>query len=112
MSIAEGRVTKYACVRRRLSTWLREPALSSTIVFHIAKRLASGAREAEIEFFHVLVLRELGCGAIHDHAPVFQDISIVGEAQRDIGVLLGEKEAHLFLLIQIADDLEYLLDDL
>ena len=49
---------------------------------------------------------------IHHDAAVFEDVAIVGVAQRDIGVLLGKQEADTFSLIQVAHDLEDLLDDL
>src|ERR1700736_6513857 len=89
-----------------------EPALAATVMLHVAEALASGARQAEVELLHVLVSGQLSRRAIHHHAAVFENVTVVREAKRDIGVLFRKQEADVLVLVQVADNLEDLLDDL
>src|SRR5439155_23648871 len=84
-----------------------QPAFSAAIMLHVAKRFASRRRETEIKLLDVLVLRQVGRRPVHHNAAVLEDVAIIGEAQRDVRVLLREKEAHFLLLVQVANDLEY-----
>ena len=67
---------------------------------------------AEVEFLDVLVVGERLGVAVHHHAAVLQNVAVAREAQRHIGVLLGEQERHAFLVVEVFDDHENLLDDL
>src|SRR5579885_1896332 len=96
---------------RRCAT-LGEPALAPAVMLHVAIALAAGGGEAEIELLHILVGAERRGAAIHDHAAVLEDVAVIGVAQRDVGVLLGEQEAHPSVAIEAPYDLEDLPDDL
>src|SRR5256885_11678170 len=74
-----------------------QPAFSAPIRFHVAEALAAAGGKAEIELLHVLVLGERGAFAVHHHAAVFEDVAVVGVLERDVGVLLGQKKAHVLL---------------
>src|SRR5450755_2029957 len=89
-----------------------EPALAAAVVLHVAKAFPPTARQPEVELLDVLVSRQLGRCAVHHHAAILENVSVVGEAQRDIGVLFRKQKAHLLVLVQVANDLEDLLDDL
>src|SRR5262245_13706622 len=89
-----------------------EPALSAAVGLDVAEALAASGGEAEVELLDVLVIGERLALAVHHHPAVLQDVAVVCVAQRDVGVLLGEQEAHLFLAVQLAHDLEDLLDQL
>src|SRR5271166_1969180 len=91
---------------------LREPALAPLVVLDVAIALATAAGKPEVEFLHVLVRAQGLSGAVEDDAAVLEDVAVIGKAERDVGVLLGEEEAHPLLLVEAADDLEDLLDDL
>src|SRR6266545_3728226 len=98
--------------RRARANRSRQPPLAASVVLHVAERLTPRRRQPEVELLHVLVLRELGRRAIHHDAAGLENVAVVGEAQRDVGVLLGQEEAHRLVAIQVAHDLEDLLDDL
>src|SRR4051794_24118005 len=90
----------------------RQPALAAAVEFDVAVAFAAGGGQTEIEFLDVLVLAQRGRLAIHDDPAVFQDVAVIGIAQRDIGVLLGDDKADAGLLVEPGDDLEDLLDQL
>src|SRR5688500_13169609 len=74
-----------------------EPTLSPAVGLHVAKAAAPARRIAEVKLLHVLVVGERFAFTVHHHAPVLEDVAVIGIAQRDVGVLLGEQEAHPFL---------------
>ena len=78
----------------------------------VAKRLAAFAADAEVEFLDVFILPERRGIAVEHDAPGLQDETVIGIAQRDIGVLLGKQEGNALLFVQPLEDLEYLLDQL
>src|SRR5688572_733868 len=78
-----------------------KPAFSSPVGLDVAEAFAAARREPQVELLHVLVLGELLAGAVHHHAAVLEDVAVVGVAQRDVGVLFGEQEAHAFLAVQL-----------
>src|ERR1700686_1675892 len=108
------------CIAVERSSWLTrsagahssEPALAAGVMLPVAEAVASGARQAEVELLHVLVSGQLPRRTIHHHAAVFENVTVVREAKRDIGVFFTNQEAHVLLLVQVEDDLEDLLDDL
>src|ERR1043166_6267158 len=65
---------------------------------------------AQIELAHVLVLDQLGAGALEHDAPDLQHIAIMRRLQRHVGILLDQQHGHLLLLVEAADDAEDLLD--
>src|SRR6266851_5784350 len=89
-----------------------EPALAPAVMLDVAIALAAAGGEAEIELLDVLVGAQAGRRAVEHDAAVLEDVAVIGVAQRDVGVLLGEEEAHPGVAVQAADDLEDLLDDL
>src|SRR6266705_5398998 len=68
---------------------LRKPALAATIVLGVAERLASPARDAEVEFLHVLIVGERLGLAVEHHAAVLENVAVARVAERHVGVLLG-----------------------
>src|SRR5215468_4985783 len=90
----------------------RQPALAAAVVLDVAVALAAAGGEAEVEFLDVVVGAQPLAGAVHDHPTILEDVAVVGIAERDVGVLLRQQEAHLALTIEPADDLVDLLDDL
>src|SRR5581483_6722417 len=89
-----------------------EPPLPAPVVLDVTEAPATARGDPEVELFHVLVRGELLRGAVHDGAPVLQDVAVVGVAQRDHGVLLGQQEAYPLLPVQTLHDAEDFLDDL
>src|SRR5579883_414531 len=69
-----------------------EPALAPAVMLDLAVAFAPGGGKAEIELLHILVAAQGLRRAIHDDAAVLEDVAIIGIAQRDVGVLLGEQE--------------------
>src|SRR5687768_7097235 len=91
---------------------LRQPALTAPVMLGIAVALALVSAQAQVKLLHVLVARKRRGRAVHDYASGFEDVAVIGIAQRDVGVLLREQEAHALFLVQVAHDLENFLDDL
>src|SRR5436190_4260970 len=89
-----------------------QPTLAPPVGLHVAEAPAARGGEAEVELLYVLVLRQALRLAIHHDASVLEDVTVVGVAQRDVGVLLGEKEAHPLLAVELLHDLEDFLDEL
>src|SRR5438552_15846620 len=83
-----------ASARAMASFSSREPALAALVALHVAVALAlaRGRAGAEVELAHVLVLAQRCRGAVHDHPAAFQDVAVVGVAQRHVGVLLRQQE--------------------
>src|SRR5690606_23490108 len=89
--------------RRSTRTWPRplgQPALAPAVKLGVAKALAAAAGDAEVELLDVLVAGQVGRAPIEHHAPVLQDVAVVGVAQRDVGVLLGQQEADPLALVE------------
>ena len=57
----------------------------------VAQALALGIGDAEIEFLHVLVRRQLLRGAVEHDAPGLQDVGVVGDIERALRVLLDQQ---------------------
>src|SRR5262250_1516941 len=57
------------------------------------------------------IAQQLGAGPRQRDLAVDHDVAAMGELQGVIGVLLDQEHRHLLLLIDVADDLEDLLDD-
>src|SRR5579872_2525099 len=106
------RIANSSCEKSVMYLCLGQPSLSSLVVLNVSKRAALSASDAKIEFLHILVGAQSASLAVEHDAPVFEDIAEIGVAQRDIGVLFGEKERDAFLCVQISDDFKNLLDDL
>ena len=69
------------------------------------------SREAQVELLDVLVLADgLPIAVEHDPA-VLHHVRVVGEAEGDGRVLLGEEHGHALLVVQAAHDLEDLLHE-
>src|SRR5215469_15708182 len=96
----------------RLTWGSSQPAFAPAVMLHLAIALAAGCREPEIEFLDVFVGAQIGGGAIHHHTAVFEDVAVIGVAERDVGVLFGDQEADLFGLVETVDDGEDLLNEL
>src|SRR5258708_28112941 len=71
-----------------------EPALAPAVVLDVAERTATLAADAEVEFLHVLVLAQARGLPVEHDAAVLQDVAVMGEAQRHVGVLLREQARH------------------
>ena len=72
----------------------------------VAVTLPPGRREPEIEFLNVLVAAQIGRGAVYHDPSVFENVAVLGMAQRDIGVLLGDQKPDMLILVQPVDDRE------
>src|SRR3954465_12867867 len=114
----EGRRTKLFPIGylpldpRPLSPRLRAPSLAAAVVFGVAETFPSCSGHAEIKLLHVFVACKIGRWTIHDYPAVFQDVAVIGVAQGDIGILLGQQEAHLFMFVQAPHDRKDFVDDL
>src|SRR5262245_64255667 len=85
----------------------KRPAFAALVEFQILEALAApGLAQAEVELAHVLVAAQLGGRALEDDAAVLHDVAVVGEAQRDLRVLLDEQERRLLLVVDLAGDVE------
>src|SRR3954464_9955197 len=69
---------------------LRQPALSAPVEFDVAIAFPACSGNAQIEFLYVLIFAQCRRAAIHHDAAVFEDVAVLGIAQGDIGVLLGD----------------------
>src|SRR6266436_788223 len=67
---------------------------------------------AEIELLDVVLLEQPGAGVFHHDAADLQDVSVVGDVQRHVGVLLHEEDGHSPLAVDPDDDVEDLLHEL
>src|SRR3546814_8138598 len=101
----------------RISDWSSDvcssdlfPALAAPVELVVAKALALAAGNAQIELLDVFVEPQVGRRAVHHDAAVFQDVAVVGIAQRNVGVLLGQQETDPLALVQVTHDLADLLD--
>src|SRR6516164_4263624 len=94
------------------TTRLRQPALAPPVMLALAERFAPALGHAEIELLDVLVLAQCLGLAVEHHAAVLQHIAVTRVLQRHAGILLREQERHRLLGVEIADDLENLLDQL
>src|ERR1700730_16553248 len=88
----------------------RQPALAALVVLDVAVALAAAGGDAEIELLDVLVGAQCRGVAVEHDATVLQDVAVIGVAQRDVGVLLGEQEADALVAGEALDDVEDLLD--
>src|SRR5512134_688105 len=90
---------------------LAEPAFAALVVLHLAVRLAGAdLGEAEVELLDVGVLPE-GLGAAFQHdAPVLHHVAVLGDRQRQRGVLLDQQHGQALLAVHALHDLEDLLD--
>src|SRR5713101_611971 len=60
-----------------------------------APRAANAAfLHAEIELLDVVLLQQPRAGIFHHDATDFQDVSVIGDVQRHIGVLLHQEHGH------------------
>src|SRR4051794_19958220 len=89
-----------------------EPALAATVVLDVAERAAALAADAEGELLHVLVLAQGRGVAVEHDAAILEDVAVMGVAQRHVGVLLGQQDRHLLLLVEVLHNAEDLLDQL
>src|SRR4029453_4011655 len=88
----------------------REPPLATLVVLHVAVALPlSDAGQSEVELLDVLVLADRLHVAVQHDPAVLHHVHVLGEAQRHVGVLLGEQHRDLFLAVEPAHDLEDLL---
>src|SRR5262249_37305931 len=103
--VKQRRTSRYAAHHRgpRASRPSGEPALAAPVMLHVAVALAAAGGEAEVEFLHVVIGAQTVRRPVHDDAAVLQDVAVIGVAERDVGVLLGEEEAHLALAVEAAD---------
>jgi hypothetical protein len=69
--------------------------IAPSVVLDVAERAAALAADAEVEFLDVLVLAQGSGLAVEHHAAVLQDVAVMGVAQRDVGVLLGQQDRDL-----------------
>src|SRR3984893_12920738 len=67
--------------------------------------------DAEIELLDVVFLQKARAGIFHHDAADFQHITVVGEVQGHIRVLLDEENGHPLFPVDPADDVEDLLDE-
>src|SRR6059036_3265642 len=86
-------ISSWELIPRNLS---RQPPLPAPVVLHVAVALAlAHAGEPQVELLDVLVVADGLAVAVEDHAPVLHDVDVLGEAQRHVGVLLGEQHGQL-----------------
>src|SRR5690606_34033997 len=86
-----------------------EPALATTIVLDFVVVDLAGA--PEVELLHVRIALEGVGGPAHDDVAVLEQVGVVDDVQRRLGVLLDEQHAGAPLAVDLADDLEDLLDE-
>src|SRR5690606_15698965 len=80
-------------VPRSMSSWLAslcQPALAPTVELGVAETLALAARHAQVKLLDVFVLGQLPGFAVHHDPPVLQDVAVIGVAQGNIRILLGQ----------------------
>src|SRR5882757_1181124 len=65
----------------------------------------------EIGRAHLRIAQQLGAGPGQRDLAVDHDVAAMGELERVVGVLLDQEYRDLLLLVDVADDLEDLLDD-
>src|SRR5574337_993012 len=106
------RSKRSSSVMRGLLRSSREPALAALITLDVLERAPVLARDAEIEFAHVLVVPEGSRRAVEHVPPSIEDVAETRVAERNRGVLLGEQKRDAFALVKAAHDLENLVHDL
>src|SRR5688572_26418467 len=82
------------------------------VMLDVAITPTAGGTEAKVEFLHILVVMQHRGIAIEHHPTVFEYIAVVGNAQGNGRVLLSQKKADPFFLIQAQDDIKNLLHQL
>src|SRR3984893_6398591 len=88
----------------------REPPLAAPVVLDVAVALPlPDAGQPQVELLDVLVLAHRLHVAVQHHAAVLHHVHVLGEAQRHVGVLLGEQHRDALLAVEAAHDLEDLL---
>src|SRR4029453_19454233 len=65
---------------------------------------APGLLDAEVELLDVFLLEEPGAGVFHHDAANFQDVAVVGDVKRHVGVLLHQEHGHAALAVDPNDD--------
>src|SRR5262245_34018999 len=86
---------------------LKHPALAALVELDLAEALAAaGLAEAEVELADVVVAAEFLGRAVEDDPAVLHDVAVMGDAERDLGVLLHEQEGGAPLGVDLLDDLE------
>src|SRR5512132_3205675 len=101
--------------RSALTTWSgrgrsRQPSLAAPVVLDVAVALAlPDTGESQVELLDVLVVADRLRVAVEHDPPGLHDVAVLGEPERDGGVLLGEEHRHALLAVQPAHDLEDLL---
>src|SRR5262249_25433776 len=83
------------------------PVTSSTASLPRARSMAA----LEIGGAHLGVAQQLGASAGERDLAVDHHVAAMGELEGMVGVLLDQEDGHLLLLVDVADDLEDLLDD-
>src|SRR5437773_1025890 len=83
---------------QHLSELSRQPPFAAAVVLHVAVALAlADARQTQVELLDVLVVADgLRIPVEHD-TPRLHDVAVLGKAQRDRRVLLGEQHCHPLL---------------
>src|SRR5216683_7854022 len=83
----------------------------AAVMLHIAQALAARAGDAEIKFLHVLIRSKLLRRAVENDASGLENIGVVGNIERPLGVLLDQQHRHLHLVPELDDDLVDPVDD-
>src|SRR5689334_7993646 len=100
--VPEPPMSPYLAGRGPLPRPSGEPALAPAVVLDVAIAFPADGGEAEIELLHVVIGPERRGVAVHDDAAALQNVAVIGIAQRDVGVLLGEQEGHAGILVEAA----------
>src|SRR5207247_336971 len=83
------------------------PALAALVELDLAEALPPPRlAQAEIELAHVVVAPELVGRTVEDDPAVLHDVAVVGDAERDLSVLLDEQDGGPLLGVDLLDDLE------
>src|SRR5436190_11270913 len=66
----------------------------------------AGFLHAEIELLDVVLLAQPRAGVLHDDAAVLEDVAVVGDVERHVGVLLDQQQRRAAVAVDAHDDLE------
>src|SRR5574343_1706387 len=83
-----------------------QPTLAALVALDVLEALTLATTYAQVELLHVFVGAQVFGFAVHHDAATLHDVAVVGVLERHIGVLLGDQEGDLFLLVEVLDDVE------
>lgn len=84
---------------------LRQPALAPFVVFDVSVTfLFADFCQTQVKFFHIGIFFDLFHRVIQNDSAVFHDIAVIGDAQRQAGILFNQENTNPFFLIDSPDN--------